>query len=589
MTMRYTQNMKPIDVEAYRNDPRLTTAWPPNYVPEYERRVTLLNNMRSDPQLLAALRVHYSENPIDFILDWLTTYDPRNDGRTLPKTMPFALFPRQIDIIAMFHECYMIRESALVEKCRDAGITMCACAYSVWAWCFVPEITIAFGSRKAEYVDKLSDNKTIFEKLRQMILQLPPEFQPVGFDRRDAFMLNRILNRENGAQITGEGGDSIGRGGRSSIYWVDEAAHLEHPELVEASLGDNTDVRIDISSVNGTGNVFYRRRMAGVEWEPGKVIAPGKTRVFIFDWRDHPAKNQEWYDKRRAKAEDEGLLHVFAQEVDRDYASAVQGVVIPSKWVQACIDAHKACKWPEPSGLRIAAMDVADGGGDVNSQTIKRGYLVESNVTDGRESDTVAREWYKLADMLGCSQWRYESTGVGAGGRAGASTYRQAQLDNGRSPDKLPSMVKWTPTGAVVNPNCDVVTGEFVEPGDKESIRNKDFYANLRAQAWWALRKLCHNTYKVRYEGADISPDECLSLNGKMEGLHELVTEMSQPTYVTNANTGKILINKTPDGTKSPNRADSLMIAVSPIRPDVDTDVTVGAHGVDSVEYMAVG
>jgi hypothetical protein len=234
-------------------------------------------------------------------------------------------------------------------------------------------------------------------------------------------------------------------------------------------------------------------------------------------------------------------------------------------------------------------MDVADGGGDVNSLTIKRGYLIESNVTAGGESDVVAREWYKLSDMLRCSEWRYESTGVGAGARAGANTYRAAQLDNGRSLASLPNMVKWTPSGAVVNPAHDVSTGLRVEPGDKESIRNKDFYTNIRSQAWWTLRKLCHNTYKVRYEGADIDPDECISLPSGMDGLHELVTEMSQPTYVTNDNTGKITINKTPEGTKSPNRADSLMISVSPIRPDIDTDVTVGSTGIDSVEYVAVG
>lgn len=582
--------MKPIDIEQYRNDFRLNRSWPPNYVPEYQRRVDLLIAMRKNPELLSALKVHYAQNPIDFILDWLTTYDPRNDGRTVPKTMPFALFPRQVDIIAMFHECYITRESALVEKCRDAGITMCACAYSVWAWIFVPEITIAFGSRKAEYVDKLGDNKTIFEKLRQMILQLPPEFLPEGFDRKDSFMLNRILNKQNGAQITGEGGDSIGRGGRSSLYWVDEAAWLEHPELIEASLGDNTDVRIDISSVNGTGNVFYRRRMAGVEWEPGKEIEPGITRVFIFDWRHHPAKDQKWYDKRRAKAEAEGLLHIFAQEVDRDYASAVQGVVIPSKWVQACIDADKALGWPEPTGKLVAAMDVADSdSGDVSAMTVKQGYLIKSNVTAGGESDKVARQWYMLADMLGCDEWRYESTGVGAGARSGATSYRAAKVEQGRKPTSLPDIVKWTPSGAVVNPNCDVTTGLPLEPGDKESIRNKDFFQNIRAQAWWRLRTLCHNTYKVRYEGAEIDPDDCLVLRSDMEGLNELVTEMSQPTYTTNPNTGKITINKTPDGSSSPNRADSLMISVSPVRPEIDTDVSVGAQGVDTVQHMAIG
>jgi hypothetical protein len=54
----------------------------------------------------------------------------------------------------------------------------------------------------------------------------------------------------------GEAGDNIGRGGRTLVYFKDESAHYEHPDLIEAALGDNTNVQIDISSVNGLGNVL---------------------------------------------------------------------------------------------------------------------------------------------------------------------------------------------------------------------------------------------------------------------------------------------------------------------------------------------
>lgn len=578
------------DIEQYRNDPRVCWTWPPNFTDVYKRRVELLTKMRSDPVIRAAILKHYESNPVDFILDWATTYDPRKKG-DIPKRMPFCLFPRQIELIWFLQDCLESGESGLIEKCRDAGATFVCCAFSTWMWLFSKDSSIGFGSRKEMLVDRLGDPDSIFQKIRDMIEMLPPDiFLPTGFNSDRDMPSMKIVNPENGAQIAGEAGNNIGRGGRKEIYFKDESSHYERPELIEASLGDNTDVQIDISSVNGTGNVFYRRRMAGVEWEPGKEIEPGRVRVFIFDWRHHPGKTQEWYDKRRAKAEAEGLLHVFAQEVDRDYSSAVQGVVIPSKWVQACIDADKALGWPEPTGKLVAAMDVADSdSGDVSAMTVKQGYLIKSNVTAGGESDKVARQWYMLADMLGCDEWRYESTGVGAGARSGATSYRAAKVEQGRKPASLPDIVKWTPSGAVVNPNCDVTTGLPLEPGDKESIRNKDFFQNIRAQAWWRLRTLCHNTYKVRYEGAEIDPDDCLVLRSDMEGLNELVTEMSQPTYTTNPNTGKITINKTPDGSSSPNRADSLMINVSPVRPEIDTDVSVGAQGVDTVQHMAIG
>ena len=71
----------------------------------------------------------------------------------------------------------------------------------------------------------------------------------------------------------------------------DEAAHYEHPEAIEAALGDNTNVQIDISSVNGAGNVFYRRRMAGEVWAPGKAMPKGKARVFIMGLAGSPGRD----------------------------------------------------------------------------------------------------------------------------------------------------------------------------------------------------------------------------------------------------------------------------------------------------------
>lgn len=581
--------MKLIDVEQYRDDPRLTREWPPNYIPEYQRRVKLLSDMRNDPKLLAALRVHYSENPVDFILDMITSFDPRNAGTEIPTTFPFQLFFRQVEILAMLHESVIQKENCLIKKVRDCGATVCACAYAVWMWLFHDGTNIIFGSRKEMLVDRLGDPGSIFEKVRAMIRLLPPEFKPEGFDEKQHFNYMKILNPVNGSTITGEAGDNIGRGSRARLIVLDEHAFLDRAENVEAAVGDAADARLDISTTNGM-NMFYRRYQAGQEWRQGHDIPRGVIRRLTFQWFDHPAKTQEWYDRRKAAAEAAGILHKFAAEVDGDFAASVTGTVIPVAWVQACVDAHIALGWPEPSGRRVAAMDVADtDSGDPSAMTVKRGYLVESNVTETGESGKVARQWYALADMIGCAEFRYETTGVGAGAREGATQYRNIQLERGRNPASLPRIIGWSPSGAVVNPGRDVNTGEVIEPGDKESIRNRDFFTNAKAQGWWRLRQLMHNTYRVRYEGAEIDPDDCIALSSKMEGIQELITEISQPTYQTKDTTGKIIIEKQPDGARSPNRADSLMIAVSPMRPEIDTDVVVGGHGIDSVDYVAVG
>lgn len=589
--------MTSFDVSEYKKDPRVLTGWPADFTSVFQRRVELLTKVRQDPRLKHALHAHYANSPngcADFILDWGITIDPRNSGLNppLPTTMPFCLFYRQVEFTFFLNDCVENKVRGLVEKCRDMGASWVALAWSVWRWLYKPGSAIVVGSRKAEYVDNLNDPKCLFDKVRQLITNLPPDiFWPEGFDPVKHLTYMKCINPANGSSIIGESG-VIGRGGRSVAAILDEASFLENPEATEAALADNTNCIIYISTPNGVGNVFHRTRLAGVEWKPGEPIKErNRAQIFIMDWRDHPGKSPEWAKTRREYEESRGMLHVYMQEVERSYNASVVGQVIKAEWVNACLDAHKVLNWPEPTGRRIAAMDVADAteSGDVSAMTVKRGYLVESNITAGGESDSVARQWYMLADMLNCDEWRYESTGVGVGARSGATSYRDAKLDQGRSLGSLPNLVKWSPSGAVVKPNCDVSTGEVVEPGDKEKIRNKDYFSNIRTQAWWRLRTLCHNTYKVRYEGADIPIEECLSFSSEMEGVHDLILELSQPTFSLNSNTGKVDLEKKPKGTKSPNRADSLMISVSPVRPEIDTDVSVGAQGVDTVQHMAIG
>ena len=146
--------------------------------------------------------------------------------------------------------------------------------------------------------------------------------------------------------------------------------------MIEAALSENTRVRIDISSVNGVGNVFYRRREAGIEWTPDAKLQRGRTYVFVMDWRDHPGKDRAWYTEREAKFRDEGLLHIFRQEVDRDYAAAISNAIIPREWVRSAIDAH--LKFPKlEDGKWVAGLDVADGGGDRNALVKRKGNVLK--------------------------------------------------------------------------------------------------------------------------------------------------------------------------------------------------------------------
>lgn len=545
--------------------------WPPDYVSLFAWRQKQLRAFRSDPTILRAARVYYRTHPVEFICDWVDTYDPRNAGVPGKITrMPFVLFERQRELVRFIYACLSGEADGLIEKCRDAGATWTLVAISVHLWLFWDGISIGWGSRKEQLVDKLGDMDSIFEKIRSVIRFLPSEFMPIGFVPDDHLTYMRVINPETQASITGEAGNNIGRGGRKRLYIKDESAHYERPELIEAALGDNTRVQIDISSVNGTGNVFHRRRENGEEWSPGQPVVKGRANVFVFDWRDHPDKTQEWYDSRRRKAEDEGLLHIFKQEVDRDYASSVEGIIIPPEWVRAAVDAHLKLGFSDDGGW-VAGLDVADGGGDRNALAQRKGVVLK-RVSSWGQLDTGATARRCLRDLESPADTRlmYDCIGVGAGIKAEFNRIREVWSSpvyvgdrDGEPP--FPEGLRVTPWNAgagVLFPDRTVI------PGDTSSPKNSDHYQNLKAQAWWALRARFWSTYRALTEGVDIDTEDMISIDSSgidPKNLHQLIKELSQATSDLSPGRLKLVVNKAPPGTRSPNLADAVVMAFWPV------------------------
>lgn len=330
------------------------------------------------------------------------------------------------------------------------------------------------------------------------------------------------------------------------------SAHYERPELIEAALGENTNVQIDISSVNGTGNVFHRNRENGVVWEPGQPMAKGRANVLIMDWRHHPLKDQAWYDRKRSEYEAKGILHKFAQEIDRDYSSAVEGVIIPARYVTAAIDAHLKLGW-ERGGRRVAGLDVADGGGDLNALADRMGPMLDSVDEWGAEDTGVTARRAVTALATGEPlALMYDCIGVGAGVKAELNRLAA----NGGVRDGI-TVAPWNAGSSPLRPKARII------PGDPQSPRNGDFYRNLKAQAWWELRNRFERTYRAVVEGHEYDLDDLIFLRSDMPRLEQLRKELSQATR--DPHKDKLVVNKAPEGTRSPNMADAVVMAFWPV------------------------
>lgn len=540
--------------------------WPPDYPRVYEWRLAQIKRIRSDAANLVGAKEYYRTRPVEFILHWCDTLDPRNAGRMdATAYMPFILFPRQVELVEFLMAMLNDEECGLVEKCRDMGATWVCCALSIWLWLFWPGVSVGWGSRHADLVDKIGEPDSIFEKMRIIVRRLPKDFLPKGFDESKHMLHMRFVNPENGSSIAGEIGDNIGRGGRKRIYFKDESAHYSHAESIEAALGDNTRVQIDISSVNGLGNVFHRKREAGIEW-PGRQ--KGRTHVFVMAWQDHPAKDQDWYDRRRQKAVDEGLLRKFAQEVDRNYASSLDGIIIKPEWVEAAVDADKALGFDD-SGPWGAALDVADEGLDTNALAKRKGVCLKSLSEWGeRDTGATARRAVGECTGIGYVELQYDCIGVGAGVKAETNRL----VEDGLMPAGI-VLVPWNAGGKVLYKKQRVVEG------DPQSPKNEDFYGNVKAQAWWSVARRFERTYRARNErGFTWSPDELISIPSDLPLLRKLQKELCQATIGRNGQM-KLIVNKVGDGMKSPNTADALVMCYYPLPISFQEDASMGTYG----------
>lgn len=528
----------------------------PDYQMVFEWRMERLRRIRQDPEQLPALKQFYRANPAQFIIDWGMTTDPRNIDYGLPVTIPFLLFPRQEEWIDWVMDRRERLENGITDKSREMGLSWCSMGLAATLCMFNKEMVVGVGSRKEEYVDSTGDPKALLWKARKFISLVPQEFRG-AWDEKKHSQYMRVELPETGAIIKGEAGDNIGRGDRTTLYLVDESAFLQRPQLIDAALSQTTRCRIDLSSINGMGNPFARKRHSG------------KIPVFTFHWRSDPRKDDEWYERECAKIDDPVVV---AQELDLNYQASAEGILIPAEWVQAAIDAHVKLGI-EPSGQRLGAMDVADEGRDKNAFANRFGFLLE----DIEEWSGVGSDIYEsvvkvfgFCDDAGVDEFRFDEDGLGAGARGDARIINEARHKEGIA---MLTAVPFRGSGAVFRPEEQAVAGD----NGRTARLNKDYFANAKAQCWWHLRKLFRNTYRA-VKGMEYDPDTIISLKKGMKNLDRLTAELSQPTWSKNT-VGKILVDKQPDGTKSPNLADSVMIVYAPM----DTAIIISDKLLESI------
>jgi len=487
-------------------------------------RVKLLQYAKGGQLNRAKLFHKCKEDVVFFTNYFVITYNPR----TTPSEIPFILFPEQIKMLNFFEECLDRELWGTVNKCRYTGASFISCVYILHALLFKEGLAISIASNKAELVDKRNNPNCLFEKVIMMYRWLPSWLKTFDLNMNRTTKL--IKNPKSGTSLTGLSGDAIGRGGRSTIAFVDEAAHVEQDEAMISALSENTSTAILISTPKGKNNQFY---LAAINDE---------HLHFTFRWEADPRRDEDWFALQKRKWGDE----IAEQELNCNFNAGVEGQLIKSKWVDACVNAEIKItnqKTKYNDSTLVAGVDL----GKTRDKTIvalRRGNKVLSvqvfppddlTKTALRVHDYVVE--HNVDDVI------FDANGFGSafGGI----------IDE-------------------VRPNHSYRVIEYYSqssPGDdyieESGHKAKETYVNLRARGWWEIKERMRKTYD-HIEGIyDIKQEYTFDDLIVLPDDKDLHVDFTKPILTYRG--GKVLIESKEDmkkrGEASTDYADAVIMA----------------------------
>lgn len=328
------------------------------------------------------------------------------------------------------------------------------------------------------------------------------------------------------------------------ILWIEEAHNLteEQWKILEPTIRkEHSQIWI----------VFNPRLATDFSYKRFIVNPPPNTIVRKINYDENPFLSDTMAKIIAAlKAEDyEEFEHVYLGVPKQDDDS----VIIKRSWIMASIDAHAKLGFVSVGRKRIG-FDVADSGPDKCAEIYAHGSIVSwSDLWKAGEDELLksctrvfhaARE--RGADIT------YDSIGVGATAGAKFGELNEVALDGQRL-----SYAKFNAGGAVFRPEAIYSQG----------TKNKDMFANLKAQAWWLLADRFRNTFNAVRNGVKFDDAELISLSSDLPHLDLLIDELATPKRDYDQN-GRVKVESKKDLAKrevpSPNLADALVMAFAP-------------------------
>ncbi len=328
------------------------------------------------------------------------------------------------------------------------------------------------------------------------------------------------------------------------ICWIEEAHNLtaKQWEILEPTIARKQGAQFWI--------IFNPRFATDFVYKRFVTKPPPNTIVQEINYVDNQFLSETALEViQAAKDEDyEEFQHIY-MGVPRD---SDDGVVIKRSHIMAAIDAHKEIIPSQGiwGGRGTIGYDVADDGNDQNATTSMDGSICihldewKGNTDELFES---SQRVHRTANELGAELIGYDSIGVGAG------TGSHLKNDGW----KVAKTFRFNAGGKVHKPDRHYKNSK---------IPNKEFFCNIKAQAWWLLADRFRNTFNALNKGKPFKADEMISISSDCDSklLNQLIDELATPLRDEGSD-GKMKVESKKDLKRrevdSPNIADSFIIA----------------------------
>lgn len=184
----------------------------------------------------------------------------------------------------------------------------------------------------------------------------------------------------------------------------------------------------------------------------------------------------------------------------------IENSVILADWFDACIDAHKKLGFGN-KGQRVATHDPADVGEDKKAYAERQGvvfdFMEEIEATDANRAFDVAARYAK---QHGCNAFGWDCDGMGALLRDQATQHFSGM-----------AMRSYMYKGSQSVNNPEQVFQYADDYGIKNGMKNKDVFANKKAQNIIALARRIYRTWEAITlpDRKYVDPDELISFDSE--------------------------------------------------------------------------